>query len=216
MATGRKLLSITQIPNMIGIVSPIIITFLLFLGGGNGMNLLPGIGWIVSLIVMFFILIGVKSILGPKMEMMRRNPENKFNSMNAVCGLFNIPGQDNDLNYLPSERMVFHWFTIAYLAIHLFTQSGLDEGEIIVPSIFFGVIALLVVLDIGRLRSAKCFYPKLMDYIVSVFLGGSLGVGLAFATAAISENLVFFKKKSLLMRCKDGSCKKEATLQNLV
>jgi len=216
MANGRKLLSITQIPNMIGIVSPIIITFLLFLGGGNGLNLLPAIGWSVSLIVMYFILIGIKSVLGPKLEMMRRNPENKFNSMNAVCGLFNIPGQDNDLNYLPSERMVFYWFTIAYLAIHTFTQAGLDEGEIIVPAIFFGVIALLAVFDIGRLRGAKCFYPKSMDYIVSIFLGGSIGVGLAFAAGAISQDLIFFKKKDPLMRCKNATCKQESTLQKIV
>ena len=74
---------------------------------------------------------------------------------------------------------------MAYLAIQIFVQSGLPESDILYPAIFLSVIVLLSFGDVLRLFFSKCFRGKTYDYAVSLFVGGGLGAGLAFAVGAL-------------------------------
>ena len=193
-STSRFLIPITKIPSFVLLMSPVIIIFLLFLAGGNGFNPLPGIGFVTSFCIVFALLLLLRGLL-PKREVGQI-----IKSMQSVCGIFDI----GDVRTSPSIRLVFHWFTIAYLAIHIFAQSGLNlkSTDIIYPSIFLGVIVLLSFGDVLRLFFSNCFRGgPTYDYAVSLFVGGGLGAGLAFAVGALVPKMIFFKKMDLLSKC---------------
>ena len=205
--TSRFLVPMKKIPSFILIMSPIIIIFLLFLAGGNGFNPLPGLGFVVSLCIVFALLRLLRGVL-PKREV-----GDIIKSMQSVCGIFDI----GDVRTAPSIRLVFHWFTMAYLAIHIFVQSGLPESDILYPAIFLSVIVLLSFGDVLRLFFSKCFRGKTYDYAVSLFVGGGLGAGLAFAVGALVPNMVFFKQTDPLAKCvKDSEGKMSCNVKTPV
>jgi hypothetical protein len=198
--TSRFLVPMKKIPLFILIMSPIIIIFLLFLAGGNGFNPLPGLGFVVSFCIVLVLLRLLRGSL-PKREV-----GEIIKSIQSVCGIFDI----GDVRTAPSIRLVFHWFTMAYLAIHIFAQSGLPESHILYPAIFLSVIVLLSFGDVLRLYNAKCFRGKTYDYFASLFVGGGLGAGLAFAAGVLVPNMVFFKHTDPLAKCvkdNDGNMK---------
>ena len=209
--TSRFLVPMKQIPSFILIMSPIIIIFLLFLAGGNGFNPLPGLGFVVSLCIVLVLLRLLRGSL-PKREV-----GEIIKSMQSVCGIFDI----GDVRASPSIRLVFHWFTMAYLAIHIFVQSGLPESDILYPAIFLSVIVLLSFGDVLRLFFSNCFRGKTYDYFVSLLVGGGLGTGLAFAVGALAPNMVFFKQTDPLAKCvkdSDGkmSCNVKTPIMQLI
>ena len=205
--TSRFLVPMKKIPSFILIMSPIIIIFLLFLAGGNGFNPLPGLGFVVSLCIVFALLRLLRGVL-PKREV-----GDIIKSMQSVCGIFDI----GDVRTAPSIRLVFHWFTMAYLAIQIFVQSGLPESDILYPAIFLSVIVLLSFGDVLRLFFSKCFRGKTYDYAVSLFVGGGLGAGLAFAVGALVPNMVFFKQTDPLAKCvKDSEGKMSCNVKTPV
>lgn len=202
--TTRFLVPMTQIPSFILIMSPIIIIFLLFLAGGAWFNPLPGVGFVVSLCIVLALL----RLFRGSIPRLQRDAGDIINSMKTVCGIFDI----GDIRKAPSIRLVFHFFTIAYLGIHVFAQSGIPESnnDKLYPFIFFGIIGLLSLGDVIRLYKAECFRGKTFDYVVSFFVGGGLGTGLAFAVGALVPNMVFFKHTDPLARCvksNDGKMK---------
>ena len=205
--TSRFLVPMKKIPSFILIMSPIIIIFLLFLAGGNGFNPLPGLGFVVSLCIVLVLLRLLRGVL-PKREV-----GDIIKSMQSVCGIFDI----GDVRTAPSIRLVFHWFTMAYLAIQIFVQSGLPESDILYPAIFLSVIVLLSFGDVLRLFFSKCFRGKTYDYAVSLFVGGGLGAGLAFAVGALVPNMVFFKHNDPLAKCvKDSEGKMSCNVKTPV
>ena len=205
--TSRFLVPMKKIPSFILIMSPIIIIFLLFLAGGNGFNPLPGIGFVVSLCIVLVLLRLLRGSL-PKREV-----GEIIKSMQSVCGIFDI----GDVRASPSIRLVFHWFTMAYLAIHILT-SELPESDILYPAIFFSVIVLLSFGDVLRLFNAKCFRGNGgTDYARSLLIGGALGAGLAYAVGAIAPNMVFFKHNDPLAKCvKDSEGKMSCNVKTPV
>lgn len=185
---GRKLLTMGQMPNFILLISPIIITFLLFFLGGGPLNIVPGLVWFVSLFIIQGGLVMLKKMLGGKLA---RSDDEVRNAMNAVCGIFSTPFAENiDLKYMPSERVVFHFFTIVYLAIHLFGFAKLPESKIIMPVLFFSIVIVIGIADVVRLKLAKCFSIK--DLTISVLVG-AIGGTIAIATGFLGDNMVFFK-----------------------
>ena len=193
-STSRFLIPITKIPSFVLIMSPVIIIFLLFLTGGHGLNIVPAAMYVAGIVLIFALLAVIRGLM-PKREV-----SDIVKSMRSVCGIFDI----GDIRSMPSLRMVFHFFTIAYLAIHIFVLSGLnlESTEIIHPSIIFSIIALLCIGDVIRLGMSKCFRGKMnLDYFLSFFIGGGLGVGLAFAIGSINPQMIFFKKMDLLSKC---------------
>ena len=200
-STSRFLIPITKIPSFVLIMSPVIIIFLLFLAGSNGFNPLPGLGFVTSFCIVFALLRLLRGLL-PKREVGQI-----IKSMQSVCGIFDI----GDVTSSPSIRLVFHWFTMAYLAMHLFFQSKLkltESDDILYPAIFLSVIVILSFGDVLRLWWRKCFRgTDSRDYFLSLFIGGGLGVGLAFVIGSINPQMIFFKKMDLLSKCikKDGT-----------
>ena len=191
-STSRFLIPITKIPSFVLIMSPVIIIFILFLTGGHGLNIVPAAMYVAGIVLVFALLAVMRGLM-PKREV-----SDIVKSMRSVCGIFDI----GDIRSMPSLRMVFHFFTIAYLAIHIFVLSGLNETDIIHPSIIFSVIALLCIGDVVRLGMSKCFRGRnSLDYFLSFFIGGGLGAGLAFAISSISPQMIFFKKRDLLSKC---------------
>ena len=191
-STSRFLIPITKIPSFVLIMSPVIIIFILFLTGGHGLNIVPAAMYVAGIVLVFALLAVLRGLM-PKREV-----SDIVKSMRSVCGIFDI----GDIRSMPSLRMVFHFFTIAYLAIHIFVLSGLNETDIIHPSIIFSVIALLCIGDVIRLGMSKCFRGRSnLDYFLSFFIGGGLGAGLAFAISSISPQMIFFKKRDLLSKC---------------
>jgi hypothetical protein len=185
---GRKLLTMGQMPNFILLISPIIITFLLFFLGGGPLNIVPGLVWFVSLFIIQGALIVLKKMFTGKLA---RSDDEVRNAMNAVCGIFSTPFAENiDLKYMPSERVVFHFFTIVYLAIHLFGFAKLPESKIIMPVLFFSFIIVIGIADVVRLKLAKCF--SVNDLTISVLVG-AIGGTIALATGLLGDNIVFFK-----------------------
>ena len=198
--TSRFLVPMIKIPYFILIMSPIIIIFLLFLAGGNGFNPLPALGFVVSLCIVFALLRLLRGSLR------KREVGEIIKSMQSVCGIFDI----GDVRTAPSIRLVFHWFTMAYLGMHIFAQSELPESDILYPAIFLSVIVLLSLGDVIRLYRAECFRGNTYDYLVSLFVGGVLGAGLAFAVGALVPNMIFFKHTDPLAKCvkdNDGNMK---------
>lgn len=203
-STSRFLIPITKIPSFVLIMSPVIIIFILFLTGGHGLNIVPAAMYVAGIVLVFAMLSVIRGLL-PKREV-----SDIVKSMRSVCGIFDI----GDIRSMPSLRLVFHFFTITYLAIHIFALSGLLDGkstgtEIIHPAIIFSIIALLCIGDVIRLMSSKCFTGRYYrDYFLSLFIGGGLGAGLAFAIGFITPQMIFFKKMDLLSKCinkKDGT-----------
>ena len=191
-STSRFLIPITKIPSFVLIMSPVIIIFILFLTGGHGLNIVPAAMYVAGIVLVFAALAVMRGLM-PKREV-----SDIVKSMRSVCGIFDI----GDIRSMPSLRMVFHFFTIAYLAIHIFVLSGLKANDIIHPSIIFSVIALLCIGDVVRLGMSKCFRGRSnLDYFLSFFIGGGLGTGLAFAISSISPQMIFFKKRDLLSKC---------------
>tara|TARA_B100000287_G_C20492180_1_gene725575 strand:+ start:157 stop:810 length:654 start_codon:yes stop_codon:yes gene_type:complete len=191
-STSRFLIPITKIPSFVLIMSPVIIIFILFLTGGHGLNIVPAAMYVAGIVLVFALLAVMRGLM-PKREV-----SDIVKSMRSVCGIFDI----GDIRSMPSLRMVFHFFTIAYLAIHIFVLSGLNETDIIHPSIIFSIIALLCIGDVIRLGMSKCFRGRSnLDYFLSFFIGGGLGAGLAFAISSISPQMIFFKKRDLLSKC---------------
>lgn len=193
-STSRFLIPITKIPSFVLIMSPVIIIFILFLTGGHGLNIVPAAMYVAGIVLVFALLAVMRGLM-PKREV-----SDIVKSMRSVCGIFDI----GDIRSMPSLRMVFHFFTIAYLAIHIFALSGLnlESTEIIHPSIIFSIIALLCIGDVIRLGWSKCFRGRSnLDYFLSFFIGGGLGAGLAFAISSISPQMIFFKKRDLLSKC---------------
>ena len=193
-STTRFLIPITKIHSFVLIMSPVIIIFILFLTGGHGLNIVPAAMYVAGIVLVFAML----SVL--RGRLFKREVSDIVNSMRSVCGIFDI----GDIRSMPSLRMVFHFFTIAYLAIHIFVLSGLnlESTEIIHPSIIFSIIALLCIGDVIRLGWSKCFRGRSnLDYFLSFFIGGGLGAGLAFAISSISPQMIFFKKRDLLSKC---------------
>ena len=191
-STSRFLIPITKIPSFVLIMSPVIIIFILFLTGGHGLNIVPAAMYVAGIVLVFAVLSVIRGLM-PKREV-----SDIVKSMRSVCGIFDI----GDIRSMPSLRMVFHFFTIAYLAIHIFVLSGLNETDIIYPSIIFSIIALLCIGDVVRLGWSKCFRGRSnLDYFLSFFIGGGLGAGLAFAISSISPQMIFFKKRDLLSKC---------------
>ena len=160
-STSRFLIPITKIPSFVLIMSPVIIIFILFLTGGHGLNIVPAAMYVAGIVLVFALLAVLRGLM-PKREV-----SDIVKSMRSVCGIFDI----GDIRSMPSLRMVFHFFTIAYLAIHIFVLSGLNETDIIHPSIIFSVIALLCIGDVIRLGMSKCFRGRSnLDYFLSFFI----------------------------------------------
>jgi len=199
-STSRFLIPITKIPDFILIMSPVIIIFILFLTGGHGLNIVPAAMYVAGIVLVFAMLSVIRG------RLFKREVSDIVNSMRSVCGIFDI----GDIRSMPSLRLVFHFFTIAYLATHIFALSELNlkSPEIIHPAIIFSIIALLSIIDVLRLMSSKCFTGRgYRDYFLSFIIGGVLGTGLAVAIGSISPQMIFFKKRDLLSKCinKDGT-----------
>ena len=200
-STSRFLIPITKIPSFVLIMSPVIIIFILFLTGGHGLNIVPAAMYVAGIVLVFAMLSVIRG------RLFKREVSDIVNSMRSVCGIFDI----GDIRSMPSLRLVFHFFTITYLAIHIFALSGLIDGkskstntEIIHPAIIFSIIALLCISDVIRLIQSKCFTGRYyLDYFLSLFIGGGLGAGLAFAIGFITPQMIFFKKMDLLSKCID-------------
>ena len=190
-STSRFLIPITKIPSFVLLMSPVIIIFILFLTGGHGLNIVPAAMYVAGIVLVFALVRAVRGLIP-------REVSDIVNSMRSVCGIFDI----GDIRYMPSLRMVFHFFTIAYLGTHILFFSDLKSTDIIHPSIIFSIIALLCICDVARLGWSKCFRGKrYLDYFLSLLIGGILGIGLASAIGFISPLMVFFKKRDLLSKC---------------
>ena len=189
---ARQLLPIKQWPNFILLISPMIITFVLFLAGGNGITPAPGGMWLVSMMMIQMLVLVLKKF---GISTLKRKPDGIVKAMNPACGIFSVPyGNGHDLTSKPSERLIFHFFTIFYLGVHVFGQAGLEEEEYVMPSIFILTIAMLSLGDVYRLKK-QCFTDG-MDLFLSLLIGLVGGGGLAFATGAIipDKAAVFFSK----------------------
>ena len=211
----RLLLSYTEMPKFIISLSPIIITFLLFLGGGGGLNALPALILVVCFIIlgvlMHFIQRSVSRLQVTDTVILK-------NSMNVACGVFDI----GNIQYLPPIRVLFYFFTIAYLWMHFFmAMDGLEDGEKIFPIIFVSIITLLSIADIARLGYAKCFrgnngMEKYLSYIMALFVGASFGAGFAVLTTFLQNGMFhFFKKKKLMIKCDSDNKCTTLKLQNI-
>jgi len=188
---ARQLLPIKQWPNFILLISPMIITFVLFLAGGNGITPAPGGMWLVSMMMIQMLVLVLKK---GGISMLKRKPEGIVKMMNPACGIFSVPyGNGHDLTSKPSERLIFHFFTIVYLITHV-VVAKLEVEEIIMPSIFILTIAMLSFGDVYRLKK-QCFDGG-MDVAISALIGLVGGGGLALATGAIipDKAAVFFSK----------------------
>ena len=177
--------------NIIGLMSPVIITFLVFFSGALG-----GLMWATFLILTLAIasLVNERFITNPDIE-----PEKLLKNMSYNCGVFKIPG-DSIQSVLPF-RIIFHLFTFTYLLSNAGmggTLNGLSGG-------FIAVLGLLSLGDIIRLARSKCYDTT------SFFAAGLYGVvfGLiGLASMKINSSLVFFKSKQGLTQCyKDEKCK---------
>ena len=188
---ARQLLPIKQWPNFILLISPMIITFVLFLAGGNGITPAPGGMWLVSMMMIQMLVLVLKK---GGISMLKRKPDGIVKAMNPACGIFSVPyGNGHDLTSKPSERLIFHFFTIVYLITHV-VVAKLEVEEIIMPSIFILTISMLSLGDVYRLKK-QCFTDG-MDLFLSLLIGLVGGGGLAFATGAIipDKAAVFFSK----------------------
>lgn len=211
--SSRLLLSYTEIPKFIISLSPIIITFLLFLGGGGGLNALPAL-----ILVACFILLGVLMyfIQRSVSVFQVKDVVTIQNSMNVACGVFDI----GNVRYTPPIRVLFYFFTITYLWTHL-GMAGLKDEKVIFPIIFVSIITLLSIADIARLGYAKCFrgnngMEKYLSYIMALFVGGIVGGGFAALTTFLQNGMFhFFKERKLMIKCDSDNKCTTLKLQNI-
>ena len=211
--SSRLLLSYTEMPKFIISLSPIIITFLLFLGGGGGLNVLPALILVVCFIIlgvlMHFIQRSVSRLQVTDTVILK-------NSMNVACGVFDI----GNIQYSPPIRVLFYCFTITYLWVHLGT-AGLKDGKEIFPIIFVSIITLLSIADTGRLWAAKCFRSdkdgkRLGPYIGAGIVGLFLGGGFAALTTFLQNGMFhFFKERKLMIKCDSDNKCTTLKLQNI-
>ena len=172
--------------NIIGLMSPVIITFLVFFSGA-----ISGLMWATFLILTLSMAALVNerfiTITGQDIE-----PEKLLKNMSYNCGVFKIPG-DSIQSVLPF-RIIFHLFTFTYLL----SNAGMG-GSLNGPSVgFIVVLGLLSLGDIIRLSRSKCYDTK------SFFSAGLYGIvfGLiGLASMEINRLLVFFKPEQGLTRC---------------
>lgn len=190
-SNGRKLIGFLQLPRFILLISPIIITFVLMFSGGHGYNILPGIVWFIFLCISQMGLLVIKS--ASKEE---RSKVEQLKLMDYSCGVF--MGFNDNLSLVKkySERIVFHVFTVVYLAIHLFAPGVFDSsitslsGENqIYPIIFLSIIALIGGGDIARI--ARNCYSDIKEVIISIFIGIVFGA-LAFVSILFGKDAIFF------------------------
>jgi hypothetical protein len=161
--------------NIIGIMSPVIITFLIFLSGG-----LNGIAWATSLII----ILALASLVNEKFLLDNTyTPEKLLQNMSYNCGIFRIPG-DSIQSLLPF-RIIFHFFTIIFIL-----TSGWDGfGKLNIGFIgLFSIITILSVGDFIRLMKSKCY--GLRVGIASAFYGGLFGL-IGFLMQFINNNIRF-------------------------
>ncbi len=172
--------------NIIGLMSPVIITFLVFFSGA-----ISGLMWATFLILTLSMAALVNerfiTITGQDIE-----PEKLLKNMSYNCGVFKIPG-DSIQSVLPF-RIIFHLFTFTYLL----SNAGMG-GSLNGPSVgFIVVLGLLSLCDIIRLSRSKCYDTK------SFFSAGLYGIvfGLiGLASMEINRLLVFFKPEQGLTQC---------------
>ena len=190
-SSGRNLIDWRQMPRFILLISPIIITFVLMFSGGHGYSVLPGSVWLFFLIIAQAILLAIK-----KMSKGKRSELEQMKLMDYQCGVF--AGFNDDLSLVKkySERIVFHMFTITYLAIHLFAPGIFDSsveplsGENqIFPSIFFGIVVLFGIADIVRMK--RFCFSDMKEVIMSVFIGIATGA-LGLVSTLFGKNAIFF------------------------
>ena len=213
--SSRLLLSYTEMPKFIISLSPIIITFLLFFGGGGGLNVLPAL-----ILVVCFIILGVLMyfIQRSVSVFQVKDVVTIQNSMNVACGVFDI----GNVRYTPPIRVLFYFFTIAYLWTHFFmAMDGLEDGEKIFPIIFVSIITLLSIADIARLGYAKCFrgnngMEKYLSYMVALLVGLAFGGGFAALTTFLQNGMFhFFKERKLMIKCDSDNKCTTLKLQNI-
>ena len=58
----KLLLGLGDMLNFIALISPFIITFLVIFAGNGALNILPGLGWLVSLLVAIILFAMMKKI----------------------------------------------------------------------------------------------------------------------------------------------------------
>jgi hypothetical protein len=177
--------------NIIGLMSPVIITFLVFFSDALG-----ALMWATFLILTLAMaaLVNERFITNPDID-----PEKLLKNMSYNCGVFKIPG-DSIQSVLPF-RIIFHLFTITYLL----SNTGMG-GTLNGPSGgFIAVLGLLSLGDMIRLARSKCYNTT------SFFAAGLYGIvfGLiGLASMEINRLLVFFKPSNGLAQCyKDEKCK---------
>ena len=191
----KPLLGLGDMFNFIALISPFIITFLVIFAGNGALNILPGLGWFVSLLVAIILFAMMKKTF-QTMNKNKRSDEQIMNQLKSVCNLFDTPWID-PLEVKGSIRMYFYAFTITYLSIHL-AMSGIED--IGLPIGFIFLIGVLSLADIARLFQQKC--TGMMEIFMSVLLGGIAG-SLALVSGII-DDVMFFKQKSCVnnKKCK--------------
>lgn len=177
--------------NIIGLMSPVIITFLVFFSDALG-----ALMWATFLILTLAMaaLVNERFITNPDID-----PEKLLKNMSYNCGVFKIPG-DSIQSVLPF-RIIFHLFTLTYLL----SNTGMGGTLNVSSGIFIGILGLLSLGDIIRLARSKCYDTT------SFFAAGLYGIvfGLiGLASMEINRLLVFFKPSNGLAQCyKDEKCK---------
>lgn len=172
--------------NIIGLMSPVIITFLVFFSGA-----ISGLMWATFLILTLAIaaLVNERFITITSQAI---KPEKLLQNMSYNCGVFKIPG-DSIQSVLPF-RIIFHLFTFTYLL----SNAGMG-GSLNGPSVgFIVVLGLLSLGDIIRLSRSKCYDTT------SFFAAGLYGIvfGLiGLASMEINRLFVFFKPEQGLTQC---------------
>jgi hypothetical protein len=172
--------------NIIGLMSPVIITFLVFFSGAIG-----GLMWATFLILTLSMAALVNerfiTITGQDIE-----PEKLLKNMSYNCGVFKIPG-DSIQSVLPF-RIIFHLFTFTYLL----SNAGMG-GSLNGPSVgFIVVLGLLSLGDIIRLSRSKCYDTT--SFFAAGLYGAIAGL-IGLASMEINRLLVFFKPEQGLTQC---------------
>lgn len=185
--------------NIIGTMSPVIITFLIFLNGAVG-----GLAWATSLIIVLAIASLFNERFFGKNRLEQKDLNQLLNNMSYKCGVFRIPG-DNIQSRLPF-RIIFHFFTFVFLVSNTSANwKQENEGNNISIIIFLIVIGLLSLGDIIRLFSNKCY--TLTTYIMTALAGIISGLIGLFITK-LNKKINFFGTLSLLEKCtKEEKCK---------
>lgn len=181
---SRKLLGAAGLGEMILLMSPILITIILFFGDGTGIGNLPAAGlWFAGLIFTCIIVTqGIYTFFGSKIKNDRILWD--YNSEKIDCGIIKLPSfMGGGLN-IP-YRLVFYGYTCAYIIVHAIFGVDNISNSISIISIIF----LLSIGDIARLLKNNCYIgtkeatraQKIKSYVLSglvigILLGGGIGV----------------------------------------